>query len=186
VLVVFDEAYYEYVDAPNYPNSLQYVREGRPNVMVLRSFSKGYGLAGIRLGCGIAHSDLLAPLHASAESFPVNRLAQAAGVAALGDGEFVRRSVQVNQQGRQYLYSQFERLELHYVPSYTNFVLVEIGPAAAAVIQSMLEQGVIVRPCAGYDLPHFARVTIGTPEQNARLVRTLETALERQRQPTHA
>ena len=111
VIVVFDEAYYEFVDSPDYPDSLAYVKSGLyPNAVVLRTFSKAYGIAGIRLGYGIAQPTLLAPLRASTESFPVNRLAQIAGLAALEDDEFMALTIAVNAAGREYLYREFDRL----------------------------------------------------------------------------
>jgi histidinol-phosphate aminotransferase len=177
ILVIFDEAYYEFVDSPEYPDTLRYVREGRRNVMVMRTFSKIYGLAGLRLGYGIAHPETLAPLWRVKEPFAVNRLAQIAGIAALEDEEFVRRSVEANREGRRYLYRQFERLGLFYVESHTNFVLVRIGPEAREVAERLLRRGVIVRPCTGYDLPEFLRITVGSPDQNARLIDALEEAL---------
>jgi histidinol-phosphate aminotransferase len=178
VIVVFDEAYHEFVEAQDYPDSLGYVKSGHfPNVIVLRTFSKVYGLAGIRLGYGIAHPALLAPLRASTESFPVNRLAQVAGLAALEDNAFMARTVAVNAAGRAYLYREFDRLGLAYAPSHTNFLLVKIGPRALEVFQKLLEQGVIVRPCTGYDLPEFLRVTIGSQEQNERFIAALEDVL---------
>jgi len=178
VLVVFDEAYYEFVDAAGYPDTLRYVREGRGNVMVLRTFSKGYGIAGIRLGYGVAQPELLAPMNACKESFSVNRLAQVAGLAALEDDEFLHRTLAMNRAGLAYLYEQLDRLGLNYLESQTNFVLLEVGPGATAVFQALLQKGVIVRSCVGYDLPHWLRVTVGTPEQNARFIAALETVLE--------
>lgn len=178
VLVVFDEAYREFVDAADYPDSLHYVAEGRKNVIVLRSFSKVYGMAGLRLGYGIAQPELLAPLYASAESFPINRLAQAAGLAALADVDFLRKSVDMNRRGRETLYDGFARLGLAYVRSQGNFVLVEVGAQAGQVNELLLRQGVIVRPGRGYDLPEHLRITVGTPAQNARLLKALAIALE--------
>ncbi len=177
VIVAFDEAYYDFVESDEYPETLGYVRQGRPNVIVLRTFSKIYGMAGLRLGYGVAQPELLAPLHRSSESFPVNRMAQVAGQAALNDREFLRETVVVNQAGRHYLYGEFERLGLRYAPSHTNFVLVHVGPRADDVFHGLLRRGVIVRPCHNYDLPEFLRITIGTPEQNARLVAALEAVL---------
>ncbi len=180
VIVVFDEAYFEFVDSPDYPDSFAYVKSDRyPNVIVLRTFSKAYGIAGIRLGYGIALPALLDPLRASMESFPVNRLAQVAGLAALEDGEFMRRTIDMNLAGRQYLYREFGRLGLAYAASHTNFILVHIGPQARQVYQKLLERGVIVRPCNGYDLPEYLRVTIGVAAQNARLIATLEEIIQR-------
>jgi histidinol-phosphate aminotransferase len=176
-LVVFDEAYYELVASDEYPDTLAYIREGRPNVMILRTFSKVYGLAGIRLGYGVATPEVLDPLERVKEPFAVNRLAQAAGLAALEDKAFLARSVATNHQGRLFLYREFDRLELPYLESHANFVLVEVGPQAAAIHQRLFEGGVRVRPCAGYELPDHLRVTIGSSEQNTRLVQALEEAL---------
>ncbi len=177
VLVVFDEAYFEFVDSDQYPDTLEYVHEGQSNVIVMRTFSKVYGVAGIRLGYALAAPEVLDPLYQVKEPFAVNLLAQAGGIAALQDEEFLKRSVQANQAGRAFLYREFDRLGLRYVRSHTNFILVEIGPEATAVQQGLLERGVIVRPCAGYDLPDFVRITIGNEAQNARLVEALEEVL---------
>ncbi len=177
VIVVFDQAYHEFVDSSEYPDGLTYVKDGRPNVVVLRTFSKAYGIAGIRLGYGIARPELLAPLRAASESFPVNRLAQVAGLAALEDEAFMARTVAVNAAGRAYLYREFDRLGLRYAPSHTNFILVHIGPAAATIFQELLRRGVIVRPCTGYDLPEHLRVSIGTEAQNARFITALEAVI---------
>lgn len=174
VLVIFDEAYYELVDSDAYPDTLQFIREGRENVMTMRSFSKAYGIAGVRLGYAIAMPDILGPLQRVKEPFAVNLLAQAAGIAALEDKTFLQETVAANHAGREFLYAQFERLGLEYVKSHANFVLVEIGPDACEVQQRLLRKGIIVRPCNSYDLPEFLRVTVGTPEQDARFVAALE------------
>ncbi len=177
VLVVFDEAYYELVASDEFPDTVQYIRHGRENVMVMRTFSKVYGLAGIRLGYGVAMPGVLAPMNQAKESFAVNLLAQAAGVGALADSEFLRRTVTANEASRLYLYQQLDRLGLDYAPSHTNFVLVKIGPRALEVQQELLKQGVIVRPGGGYDLSDFLRVTVGTPEQDARFIEALGRVL---------
>jgi len=177
VLVVFDEAYFEFVASEEYPDTLQIVREGRGNVMVMRTFSKIYGVAGLRLGYAVAAPEILEPLQRVKEPFAVNLLAQAAGVAALEDVEFVSKSVEANHAGRLFLYREFERLGLRYVESHTNFILVEIGPQAVAIQRRLLEKGVIVRPCTGYDLPDWLRITVGSPAQNGRLIEGLEEVL---------
>jgi histidinol-phosphate aminotransferase len=177
VLVVFDEAYYELVDSDDYPDTFEYLRQGRENVIIMRTFSKVYGLAGIRLGYAVGLPSVLAPLNRAKESFAVNLLAQAAGVAALQDQEFLRRTVEANRASRQWLYGQFDRLGLFYVPSHTNFVLVRVGPQAVEIQQALLRRGVIVRPCDGYDLSDFLRVTVGTPEQDARFIEALDAVL---------
>jgi histidinol-phosphate aminotransferase len=183
VLVVFDEAYYEFVDSGaltsgEYPDTLRYLREGRKNVLIMRTHSKIYGLAGIRLGYAIADPELLAPLYKVKEPFAVNLLAQAAGIAALGDEEYLKASVAANQAGRLYLYREFERLGLFHIKSHANFVLVKVGPQAGQIVQELLKKGVIVRPCTGYDLPEFLRITVGSAEQNVRLIAALEDVLQ--------
>jgi len=174
VLVVFDEAYYEFVDSADYPDTLQYIHEGRKNVMVFRSFSKAYGLAGIRLGYAVAASHLLSPLNTIREPFAVNRLAQAAGIAALEDKAFLKASIEANRAGLNFLYTEMERIGLRCVESHTNFVLVEVGPHAAEIQKRLLEKGIIVRPCALYDLPSFLRITVGTHDENVQLIKALE------------
>jgi len=177
VLVIFDEAYYEMVDDEAYPETLRYVREGRRNVMVLRTFSKVFGLAGVRLGYAIASPEVLAPLNRVKEPFAVNKLAQAAGIGALEDVAFMEKAVAFTQRERRFLHEAFEGLGLETIPSQTNFMLVRIGPEAAEVQQELVKRGVIVRPCDGYDLPSFLRVTVGSREQNERLVSALEEVL---------
>ncbi len=173
-IVVFDEAYFEFADDPRFPHSLSYVLQGRKNVCVLRTFSKAYGIAGIRIGYGIAAAELLAPLRAASESFPVNLLAQVAGEAALQDRAFLEKTVALNAAGRQQLTDELGRLGIPTVPSQTNFILAHIGPQAKLVYEELLKRGVIVRPCGGYDLPEYLRITIGDAGQNARLIAALE------------
>ncbi len=183
VLVVFDEAYYELVESSEYPDTLAYVREGRRNVLVMRTFSKVFGLAGVRLGYGVAVPEVLEPLIRVKEPFAVNLLAQAAGIGALADQEFLRRTVEMTQGERRYLYRGFEELGLEYVPSHTNFILVKIGLSATEVQERLKKLGVIVRPCCGYDMPQFVRITVGDRGQNRRLLTALESALSVVAQP---
>jgi histidinol-phosphate aminotransferase len=143
----------------------------------MRTFSKIYGLAGLRLGYAIASPSTLSHLYCVKEPFSVNMLAQIAGEAALGDDEFLDRTLLVNRSGRDYLYREFDRLDLNYLKTQANFILVELGPRAAEIVENLMQNGVIIRPCVAYDLPAFARISIGSPEQNQRLVKTLERAL---------
>ncbi len=177
-IVVFDEAYHEFVEDPAYPDTMVYVLEGRKNVCILRTFSKAYGIAGIRMGYAIAAPELLAPLRACSESFPVNLLAQIAGEAALRDRAFLERTVAVNAEGRRQLVREFDRLGIPTVPSHTNFILAHVGPKAKQIYEALLKRGVIVRPCTGYDLPEYLRITIGDRRQNDRLVTTLQVVLQ--------
>ena len=177
VLVIFDEAYLEYVDDPHFPDTMSYVREGRENVMVMRTFSKVYGLAGLRLGYAASSPATLTHLYSVKEPFSVNMLAQIAGEAALDDNEFIERTLSVYRSGRDYLYKEFDRLDLNYLKTQANFILVELGPRACDIIEALMQKGVIIRPCVAYDLPAFARISIGSAEQNQRLVKTLEEVL---------
>ncbi len=179
VLCVIDEAYAEMVDSAEYPDSLAMVRASRPNVLVLRTFSKVYGMAGIRLGYGFGHPGVIEAMAKVRAAFTVNALAQAAGIAALEDAAFVRQSVEMNRAGRAQLYEAFDRLGLEYAESHTNFVLVKIGPNALDVVEGLLRRGVIVRPMTAYELSEFVRISIGTSEQNARLLSELEGILSR-------
>ncbi len=179
VLVVLDDAYAEMADSPEFPDSLAYVREGRTNVVVLRTYSKVYGLAGIRIGYGFGHRDTIAPMFKVKQAFNVNSVAQAAGIAALEDEEFVRLTIAENRKGRDFLCAQFRRLGLEFAESHTNFVLVKIGPQAADVQQRLLRAGVIVRPCGAYDLSECLRVSIGTMPENERFIAALERVLGR-------
>jgi histidinol-phosphate aminotransferase len=178
VLVVFDEAYYEFVDSAEYPETLRYIHEGRKNVLIMRTYSKIYALAGIRLGYAVADPDILAPMHKIKEPFAVNLLAQVAGIAALEDDEYRKATVAANHAGRLFLYREFERLGLFCVRSHANFVLVRVGPQAGQIYQKLLEKGVIVRPCTGYDLPEFLRITVGAPAQNTRFIAALEDVMK--------
>ena len=184
VLVIFDEAYLEYVDDPHFPDSLKYVREGRENVVVMRTFSKIYGLAGLRLGYAIGAPATLAHLYCVKEPFSVNMLAQIAGEAALGDDEFLERTLVVNRSGRDYLYKEFDRLYLSYLKTQANFILVDLGPRASEIVEKLMQKGVIIRPCVAYDLPAFARISIGSAEQNQRLIKTLEEVIYGRQYPT--
>jgi len=172
ILVIVDEAYFEYVVATDYPNSLDYHIQ-HPAILTLRTFSKLYGLAGLRIGYGIGAKDVIALMQRVRQPFNVNAPAQWAALAALSDSEHVQRSLETNQQGMKYLQAEFVRLGLSYVPSEANFILVRLGNGSA-VFQRLLEQGVIVRPMVGYKFPDHIRVTVGTMAQNQKLIGALE------------
>ncbi len=180
-LVVFDEAYFEFAPRDDFPDTIRFLKEGRKNVLILRTFSKAYGIAGLRLGYGIGHPEIIETLNKIKEPFAVNLLAQAAGIKALEDQEFVRRTVQTINEEKEFLYHEFKRLGLPFIKSYTNFVMVEVNQDASSVMKSLLHKGVIVRPCGGYKLPHHLRITVGTREQNKRLIKALEEVLEETR-----
>lgn len=175
VLIVLDEAYNEYLPPELRFDSTAWVRE-YPNLLVARTFSKAFGLAGLRVGYGIAQAELTDLLNRVRQPFNVNTLAQAAAAAALADVPFVTRSYELNRRGLAELYAAFERLRLAYVPSYGNFVMVKVG-RAGRVYEELLKRGVIVRPIANYGLPEWLRVTVGLPQENAAFLRALEEAL---------
>jgi histidinol-phosphate aminotransferase len=177
VIVVLDEAYNEYLPPAVQYDSLAWVRRS-PNLIVSRTFSKVYGLAGLRVGYGIAQQDLTDLLNRIRQPFNANSVAQAAARAALDEVDFVRRSVAMNDRGRSELCTALAAMGLQVAPAYGNFVLVRIGPAAA-VYQDLLRRGVIVRPVANYGLPEWLRVTVGLPEENARFLRELPQAIAR-------
>ena len=172
ILVVLDEAYYEYVSTANYSRSLDLVRAGR-NILVLRTFSKVYGLAGLRVGYGIGPTALLHEIDKIRLPFPVSGVAQAAALAALDDAEHVRKSLEANRQGLAQLESGMRTLGVKFVPSVANFILVEVGGDGDALAQEMLKLGVIVRPTAWMGFPNAVRVSVGTEEENEKFLRVL-------------
>lgn len=176
VLVVFDEAYDEYVSHPEKADLRPLIREGR-DVVILHTFSKVYGLAGLRVGYGMARPDIAEVLNRVRSPFNVNLLAQAAAIAALEDTEHLTRSVSLNAEGRDYLCQEFTRLSLDYVPSQANFVLVDVARDSREVFDALLHRGIIVRAGAGLGLPRHIRVTVGTSDQNARFIQALEQVL---------
>ncbi len=178
VLVVFDEAYYEYVDDPDYPQTVQYVKEGR-NVIVLRTFSKAYGLAGFRLGYGISRPEIIGYLNQVREPFNINLLAQAAGVAALGDLDHLRNTREMNHAGKEYLYEQFRQLGLSYTPTEANFIWVDVHQDSRALFNLLLHEGVIVRTGDVFGSPTHLRITIGTEEQNRQFITALRKNLKK-------
>lgn len=176
-IVVVDEAYAEYVTRKDYPDTLSWLEEF-PNLVVTRTFSKIYGLAGLRVGYAISHPDLAEILNRVRQPFNVNSLAQVAAIAALADQEFVEQSRQLNTTGLQELTAAMAGMGLTVNPSIGNFVLVDLGRPAMPVYEKMLAEGVIVRPVANYGFPNHFRITVGLPEQNQRLLDTLGHALE--------
>jgi histidinol-phosphate aminotransferase len=176
VIVVLDEAYGDFVDDPFYPNGLDYIKRGA-QVIVLRTFSKVYGLAGLRIGYALGREDLVDCLYQVRDPFPVHRLAQVAALAALKDRNHRDKSVQLIHEGRRYLYKELDRMGLCYVPSQANFVFIDFGRDSEEVFQSLLTEGVIIRPGKVWNYPTFARVTIGRMGDNQRFIKTLKKIL---------
>ena len=175
-IVVFDEAYYEYVEHPDFPRTIPLVKEGW-NVIVLRTFSKIYALAGLRIGYGIARPLIIKYLEQVREPFNVNSIAQAGAIASLRDPEQVPRARKANSEGRRYLCAEFDRLGLPYPPSEANFILVDVKRDCLPVFNELLKRGVITRTGDIFGLPTCLRVTIGTMEQNWRFIAALEGIL---------
>lgn len=172
IITVFDEAYFEYVEDHNYPQTTNLLN-GKKNVIILRTFSKIYGLAGLRIGYGIARPEIIEMLNRARPPFNVNSLAQVAALASLEDGNQVRQSKKLVSEGKKFLYSYLERLKLSYVPTQANFILIRIGKKAPDVEKKLLQKGIIVRGMKAYNLTEYIRLTIGTRQQNKEFIRTL-------------
>ncbi len=176
VLLVVDEAYFEYVAEPDYPDSLSYHAEGR-NILTLRTFSKLYGLAGLRIGYGVGHKEAIDLMQRVRQPFNVNTAAQWAALAALDDEEHVKKSIKANRAGGEYLRRELSRLGLGQVQSHANFILFRVAKVQE-VYTELLKKGVIVRPMAGYDMPDYIRVTIGKNEENIKFINELERIIK--------
>ena len=179
VVVVLDEAYTEYLSPEQRYDALSWVAQ-HPNLIVSRSFSKAYGLAGLRIGFGIAQPGLTDLMNRLRQPFNVNSLAQAAAIAALQDDDFLKKSAEINAQGYRQLTTAFDQMGIAYVPSVGNFVLFRAGDdenAGAKVNLALLKQGIIVRPVGNYGLPQWLRVSIGLPEENEAFIIALKSVL---------
>jgi histidinol-phosphate aminotransferase len=174
VIAVLDEAYYEFLDDP--PDTLAEVRRGA-RVVLMRTFSKIQGLAGLRIGYGLATAEIADLLQRARQPFNANAIAQAGAIAGLGDLEHQQRTKTITDIGRALLEKTFAEMGLRYVPSSANFVMVHVGDGGE-VFQRLLKKGVIVRSMVSYHLPEYIRVSVGTPEQNARFLSELPAALE--------
>jgi histidinol-phosphate aminotransferase len=176
VIVVVDEAYFEYVENDGYPNASAWL-DRYPNLVVTRTFSKIYGLAGLRVGYGLCDPQVADLLNRVRQPFNVSSVAQAAALGALSDREHVRCSVRVNRSGLRQLESGLEQLGLTWIPSVANFICVHLGRPGAEVYEQLLHHGVIVRPVAGYNLPDYLRITVGTQQENRRVIDALGQVL---------
>jgi len=178
VILVLDEAYGEYATDKSFPNSLNYLGT-RKKIFILRTFSKIYGLAGLRIGYGIAHSQLISYLNKIKGPFNTSSLAQAAALAALDDEEHLKRSLANNQEGLAYLCGELKKLGIEYIPTQANFFLIKIGESARNVYEALLKEGVIVRTMTGYSLQHYLRVSVGLPSENERFIKALKKVISR-------
>lgn len=177
VLVVLDEAYDTFIDVDDFPDSLSYLKR-KKNVVILKTFSKAYGLAGLRLGYLIADAELVHFMERVRQPFNVNILAQAGGLAAMEDKKFLKKTRRLTIQGKNFIYKELSSMGLGFLPSETNFVLIDVGRDGMEVFRAMLKFGVIVRDMQAYGLKNFIRVTIGTQKENERFVRVLRKVLK--------
>jgi histidinol-phosphate aminotransferase len=176
VIAVVDEAYVEYVSAPDYSSALPWLPD-LPNLIITRTFSKAYGLAGLRVGFAVSSLEIADLLNRVRQPFNVNSLALAAASAALDDRDHLERSVALNAAGLKMLADEFSARGLTYIPSVGNFITIDLQRDAAPIFQALLREGVIVRPVANYGLPNHLRVTVGTAEENQCLLEALDRVL---------
>jgi histidinol-phosphate aminotransferase len=177
VIVILDEAYGDFAEDAFYPNGLEFVKDKR-QMIVLRTFSKVYGLAGLRIGYAVGREDLVDCLYQVRDPFPVHRLAQAAAVAALNDQEHALRSIQMVYEGKRYLYKELDKIGMPYVPSQANFVFIDFERDSNAIFQALLREGIIIRPGKTWGYPTCARVTIGRMKDNQRFIKALRKLLK--------
>ncbi|NWG02355.1 MAG: histidinol-phosphate transaminase [Syntrophaceae bacterium] len=173
VIVVLDEAYGDFVEEVFCPDGLDYIK-ARKQMIVLRTFSKVYGLAGLRIGYALGREDLIHCLYQVRDPFPVHRIAQVAAVAALNDKDHVLRSIQCVHEGRRYLYKELDKMGIPYVPSQANFIFIDFEKNSEELFLNFLKEGIIIRPGKVWGYPTFARVTIGRMEDNQRFIRALK------------
>ncbi|KYH35393.1 histidinol-phosphate aminotransferase 2 [Clostridium tepidiprofundi DSM 19306] len=176
VIIVMDEAYIEYVTDKDFPDSLNYIND-YPNMISLRTFSKAYGLASLRVGYGIANEEIVTYLNRVIGPFDVNLYAQVAAVAALDDEEFIKKVYDTNNEGKEYLYEQFKEMNLPYIDTNSNFIMVNTKASSEVIFDKLLRQGMIVRPGHLLGMPGWLRVTIGTMEQNKKFIECLKNSL---------
>jgi len=174
VIVFIDEAYFDYVEEMDYPNGLDYISK---RVIVTRTFSKSYGLAGLRIGYGVSSPETIKYMEAVRDPFNVNSLAQAAAIGALKDKKFLLKTKRMTSLARKFFYSEFKKMGLRYIPSVTNFVVFEVGKDASLACKKLLKKGVIVRGMKVWGMDTFLRVTTGTEKENKRFIKALKESL---------
>lgn len=175
-VIFFDEAYYEFAsDLKDFPNTIKYIN--RKNIIVSRSFSKAYGMAGLRVGYGIAKKEMIECLNKVREPFNVNSIAQAAAFEALSDQKYVKKIVESSKKSKIFFYNEFDKVGIKYIPSATNFIILDLGKRAKEIYNKLLKKGVITRIMSAWKLNNFIRVTTGTVRENKRLINTLKEIL---------
>lgn len=179
VLIFMDEAYYDFAEDPAYLQTIPLLSRFR-NLVIMRTFSKVMGMAGIRCGFCVADEEIIRVMMKAREPFPVNRVAQAGVIAALDDTDFIQRTLENNRSGREQFYQAFREMGLKCSPSQTNFVYVDLERDAEEVFQAMLREGVIIRPLTSQGRPRAVRITIGLPQENERAIQALQKVLMKQ------
>ena len=186
VIIVHDECYSEFAEKKTFPNLIPLINPGtsfthgkpKNNLILLRTFSKIYGLAGVRLGYGIAHPSMLTLMYRIRPPFGVSVPAQEAGIAALGDEKFLKKTLEITNEGKKYIYGELEKMGLPYIKSHTNFILIDTKRDSSEVSDRMISKGIIVRPMKSYGLPTHIRVTIGLKKHNERFIRSLKQVVD--------
>ena len=176
VIVVMDEAYFEYVTDRDCPDSIGYIKN-KKNIIVLRTFSKAYGLAGLRIGYAFAHESLVNQMEKVREPFNANSLAQKAALAALDDLDHIRKTIENNEAGLSYMYEQLKRLDLEFIRSQANFVTLKLGADAGKICERLMKSGILVRNMESFKMGEYIRVSIGLPSENERFIKGLQNIL---------
>ncbi|MDP8265444.1 MAG: histidinol-phosphate transaminase [Candidatus Aceula meridiana] len=176
ILVFLDEAYYEFAPKKDYPNSFSLLKKYK-NIIVTRTFSKMYGLAGLRIGYGVSSEEVIDILNRVREPFNINSVAQAAAVAALKDQAYYQKAIRLCEKEKQYLYEEFKKFGLSFVKSATNFVVIDVKKDSQKVFQKLLRKGIIVRNMNAWGLKNYIRVTVGKPQENRKFIRSLKEIL---------
>ncbi|NQT32377.1 MAG: histidinol-phosphate transaminase [Candidatus Omnitrophica bacterium] len=179
VVVFIDEAYYEFAVGGDYPETIDLIEREDKNIIVSRTFSKAYGLAGLRLGYIMARKDLAEAVNKVREPFNINSVAQAAAITALDDTESVNSSIKLTKEEKEKLYKAFDKLDIKYIPSRTNFILIDTKRDSKKVFDYMLRSGIIIREMSAWALEGFVRVNMGLPEENEEFLRVFTEALEK-------
>lgn len=178
IIVVLDEAYFEYVQSDEYPDSIKYINDGYP-IISFRTFSKAYALAGLRIGYAIAEPEVIALLAKVRDPFNVNRLAQKAAQIALKDKDFLKKTIEVNENGKKYLYQELEKRGIEYVPTEANFILINMKYDSMELFEKLLKMGVIIRPGKPLGYPEHIRLSIGLAEENKLFINSIDKVLSR-------
>ena len=177
VLIISDEAYFEFADHADYPDTVQYLKDHK-NLIILRSFSKVMGLAGLRIGYAMADPEIVKAMLKAREPFPVNRIAQAGALAALDDDAFIEKTKRLNQEGLYFFYDAFDAMGLTCYKSHTNFIMADVGMDADFVFEELLKKGIIVRPLKAQGIKTGLRITVGLMEENHRVIKALKEILK--------